>query len=75
MDVMTLTEQQIAQLKALDPGVFTAHQLRQVNLDHGLTWVLPIDFLPGCTQAYGIPVLHADVPAPLLGLDPAGPLS
>lgn len=47
--------------------LLVAHdRLRMAALDQDLVWVLPSNVLPGVTTAYGIPVLRAEIPEPLL---------
>lgn len=58
-------------LRLLLPGLLLLDRLRTVALDDDLVWVLPRDVLPVAAgdptaRLYGYPVLHADVPAPLL---------
>lgn len=38
--------------------------------DDQLAWVLPESVLPGVTRCYGLPVVRADVPEPLIGVAP-----
>jgi hypothetical protein len=45
-------------------------QLERAGLGEGLVWVFPEKTLPGVTKAYGLTVIRADVPAPLLAHRP-----
>ena len=41
-------------------------RLRNASLDVDLVWILPDDIMVGATEVYGLRVIRADVPAPLL---------
>jgi hypothetical protein len=41
-------------------------RLERAGLTDGLVWVFPSTTLPGVTKAYGLPVIRADVPSPML---------
>ncbi|MGI5171895.1 hypothetical protein ACQEU3_46890 [Spirillospora sp. CA-253888] len=43
-------------------------RLREHGLDDGAVLVLPEDMAPGVTQVFGLPVVRAAVPHPLIGL-------
>lgn len=52
---------------ALAPLLVLLDRVEKAHLpSDGLTWVLPSSVLPGVTAAYGIPVIRAEVPEPLL---------
>lgn len=56
----------LAELLILKQRLEGAEHLR---LDHGdLVWVLPPSLLAGIEQAYGIPVVRADVADPMLAI-------
>lgn len=50
------------------PLLVKLYRLREQWLDSGVVWILPTDLLVGCVAIYGVDVIHADVPAPMLGL-------
>jgi hypothetical protein len=56
----------LEQLELLTEGVVLQYRLRELYVDQDLQWVLPHEFLPQLTHLHGLPVLHADVPYPLL---------
>jgi hypothetical protein len=66
-EVMRLVTAQEDQARALlVAGISTIQRLREQALLDDVTWVLPDDVLPGCAALYGIPVVHASVPGPML---------
>lgn len=44
-------------------------RLRSAGVDN-LVWIMPLSLLAGATSAYGIPVIRADVPEPMLAVKP-----
>jgi hypothetical protein len=55
-------------LGVMAPLLVLRDQLRAVMLDTDMVWILPPDVLAGVSAAYGIPVVRADVPEPMIGL-------
>lgn len=49
----------------LAPLLDVYERLRVQMLDADLVWHLPVDMLPGVTEAYGIPVVRYDGPPAL----------
>lgn len=47
-------------------GLEQLTRLREAALDVDLVWVLPDDVFAGATEVYGLRVIRADVPGPLL---------
>ena len=65
-DVMsTETDPQVA-ARSLCAGRPVLSRLRRHNLADDVTWILPTDLLPDLHELEGVPVVHADVPGPLL---------
>jgi hypothetical protein len=56
-----------ADFDAMTPLLVVLERLQMQMLDEDPVWVLPDSVLPGVTSAYGIPVVRAQVDAPLLG--------
>ncbi|WP_031165986.1 hypothetical protein [Streptosporangium roseum] len=54
----------------LAPLLALHERLEAAALDADLFWVLPPDVLAGVTKVYGIPVIRAEVAAPLLAHRP-----
>ena len=50
------------------PLLVKRDQLRAQGLGDGAVLILPPGILAGVTQAYGMPVIRADVPEPMIGL-------
>jgi hypothetical protein len=62
------------EFQAIAPLIVLTGYLKESGFDKGrLTFVLPNDVLPEITQAYGFPIVRADVPAPLIGVAPDPP--
>lgn len=47
-------------------GLERLRRLQDAALDADLVWVLPEDVFAGVEEVYGLRVIRADVPAPLL---------
>ncbi len=43
-------------------------RLEEHGLGKGAVFILPADLFAGATTAYGLPIVRAEVPAPMLGL-------
>lgn len=43
-------------------------RLEDHGLGNGAVFILPVDMFVGATAAYGLPIVRADVPKPMLGL-------
>lgn len=56
----------ITSLLAAATTLLYEHQAPDRAGPDDLTWVFPLTFLPDASQLLGLPVLHFDVPAPLL---------
>jgi len=50
----------------LAPLLVLYRRLETAQIARDLQWVLPHTVLAGVTQAYGLPVVRADVPEPML---------
>lgn len=64
----TETDPQVA-ARSLCAGRPVLSRLRRHNLADDVTWILPTDLLPDLDELEGVPVVHADVPGPLLVTD------
>ena len=47
-------------------GLVMLERLQGAALDADLVWILPNDLFAGADEVYGLPVVRADVPGPLL---------
>lgn len=63
---MSLEADEQVVARSLCAGRPVLSRLKQHNLADDLTWVLPPDLLPGRAELDGVPIVHADVPGPLL---------
>jgi hypothetical protein len=64
MELNQATHEEVA---SLTPGLEMLGALRAAGYgDARMTWVLPRGFLADATMLWGRPVLHSDVPEPLL---------
>ncbi len=63
---MSLQVDQQVVVRSLSAGRPVLSRLKQHGLDNDVTWVLPPDLLPDRDELDGIPIVHADVPGPLL---------
>ncbi|MBN9739428.1 MULTISPECIES: hypothetical protein [unclassified Pseudonocardia] len=52
--------------RSLCAGRPVLSRLRRHDLAGDVTWVLPPDLLPDLDELDGVPIVHADVPGPLL---------
>jgi hypothetical protein len=50
----------------LAPLVQLKKELEAAGLAGELTWILPLELLPGRSRAWGIPIIRADVPKAFL---------
>ena len=63
---MSLEADQQVAARSLCAGRPVLSRLKRHNLADDVTWVLPPDLLPGRDELDGVPIVHADVPGPLL---------
>jgi hypothetical protein len=73
---MEIDARALEEVASLAHGRVLLDHLRAADIWRGgeaLTWVLPRDFLAEAAQLWGLPVLHADVPEPLLAVCMARP--
>ncbi|ANY10640.1 hypothetical protein [Pseudonocardia sp. HH130630-07] len=61
----TEADQQVV-ARSLCAGRPVLSRLRRHDLADDVTWVLPPDLLPDLDELDGVPIVHADVPSPLL---------
>ncbi|ANY10697.1 hypothetical protein [Pseudonocardia sp. HH130630-07] len=52
--------------RSLSAGRPVLTRLRQHGLTEDLTWVLPLDLAPDLDELDDVPVVHSDVPSPML---------
>ncbi|MBC3189497.1 hypothetical protein H7X46_00235 [Pseudonocardia sp. C8] len=52
--------------RSLCAGRPVLSRLKRHHLADDVTWVLPPDLLPEYDELDGVPIVHADVPGPLL---------
>lgn len=58
---------QFGEFAKIIPLLATLERIQaELAREDDLVWVLPADVLPGVTEAYGLPVLRAEIGEPLL---------
>lgn len=72
---MSADMEQFGEFGRLAPLIIIEAAIRKTGLDIGLarlTWLLPVDVLPGVSQAYGYPIERVEGIEPALLLRPVG---
>ncbi|HEY5201345.1 MAG TPA: hypothetical protein VIJ31_10600 [Acidothermaceae bacterium] len=57
-------------VRVIFPLIVVRDRLTAAMLDRDIVLILPTNVLPDAQRVYGLNVVHADVPKPMLGLGP-----